>query len=178
MSALDAALLVLTVHGALGGFDTIYCHEWQARLPKQPWAGRELRLHAVRSLLYAPIFVGLAWLEWRGLFAWLLIAAFAAEYAVTLADSVVEDQTRRLSRAERMVHMILGATTGAYVALVIYHASGEWMPAPSALVWTEHGIISIILSFYAAGVLVSGLRDAYAAGRRGATPYSTRMGDT
>lgn len=36
MSALDAALTVLVVHGALGAFDTLYCHEWQARLPKQP----------------------------------------------------------------------------------------------------------------------------------------------
>lgn len=170
MSALDSALLILTVHGALGGFDTLYCHEWQARLPSQPWARRELRLHSARSLLYAPIFLGLAWLEWHGLFAWLLFAAFAAEYAVTLADSLVEDQTRRLSRAERLVHMILGATTGGYFALVIYHASVDWIPAPSALIWTEHGIVSIILTVYAAGVLISGVRDAFAARHREATP--------
>ena len=47
MSTLDVALLVLVVHGALGAFDTLYCHEWQARLPKQPWAGPELGLHAL-----------------------------------------------------------------------------------------------------------------------------------
>lgn len=165
MTTLDAALLVLIAHGALGAFDTIYCHEWQARLPRQPWAGRELRLHAARSMLYAPIFVGLAWFEWRGMYAWLLIAVFAAEYAVTLADAVAEDQTRRLSRAERLVHMILGGTTGAYMALVIYHAAIEWIPAPSALVSTEHGIASLILSVFACGVLISGLRDAHAAWR-------------
>ena len=165
MTTLDAALLVLIAHGALGGFDTIYCHEWQARLPRQPWADRELRLHAVRSMLYAPIFVGLAWFEWRGMYAWLLIAIFAAEYVVTLADAVVEDQTRRLSRAERLVHMILGGTTGAYMALVIYHAAIEWIPSASALVLTKHGIASIILSVFACGVLISGLRDAFAAGR-------------
>lgn len=61
--------------------------------------------------------------------------------------------------------MILGATTGGYVALVIYHASIEWLPGPSALILTEHGIVSIILTVYAAGVLISGLRDAYAARR-------------
>ncbi len=86
MSALDAALLVLLVHGAFGAFDTFYAHEWEARLPKQPWAGRELSLHAARSLLYAPLFVGLAWFEWRGAFAWLLFAVFAAEYLLTLVD--------------------------------------------------------------------------------------------
>ena len=165
MTTLDAALLVLIVHGALGAFDTIYCHEWQARLPRQPWAGRELRLHAVRSMLYAPIFIGLAWFEWRGVYAWLLIAVFAAEYVVTLADAVVEDRTRRLSRAERLVHMILGGTTGAYMALVVYHATLVWLPAPSVIASTEHGIASFILSVFACGVLVSGLRDAHAARR-------------
>lgn len=163
MSPLDAALLVLIVHGLLGGFDTIYCHEWQARLPRQSWAGGELRLHSARSMLYALIFLGLAWFEWRGAYAWLLIAMFAAEYAMTLADAVVEDRTRRLSRVERPLHMILGGTTGAYMALVIYHAAFEWVPRPSAMTSTEHGIASVILSVFACGVLISGLRDARAA---------------
>ncbi len=44
---------------------------------------------------------------------------------------VVEDRTRRLSRAERLVHMILGGTTGAYMALVAYHALTEWIGAPT-----------------------------------------------
>lgn len=165
MTTLEAALLVLIVHGLLGAFDTIYCHEWQARLPRQPWAARELRLHAVRSMLYTLIFVGLAWFEWRGLYAWLLISVFVAEYAVTLADSVTEDRTRRLSRAERQVHMILGGTTGAYMALVIFHAAVEWIPAPSRLAMTGHGAVSIILSVFACGVLISALRDAHAARR-------------
>lgn len=165
MTTLDAALLVLIAHGALGAFDTIYCHEWQARLPRQPWTGRELQLHAVRSVLYSLIFIGLAWFEWRGAFAWLLVAVFSAEYVVTLADAVVEDQTRRLSRAERLLHMILGGTTGAYMALVIYHAVVEWIPSASALASTDHGIVSIILSVFACGVLISGVRDAHAARR-------------
>ena len=162
MSALDAALLVLVVHGALGGFDTLYCHEWQARLPRQPWAARELALHSTRSFLYAVIFIGLAWFEWHGAFAWLLLAVFAIEYAVTLMDAVVEDRTRRLSRVERLVHMILGATTGAYIALVAYHASLEWIGAATALRLTDHGVVSLILSVYAASTIVSALRDARA----------------
>ena len=162
MSSLDAALVVLVIHGALGGFDTLYCHEWQARLPKRPWAARELSLHSARSFLYAVIFVGLAWFEWRGAFAWLLLAVFAVEYGVTLLDAVVEDRTRRLSRAERLVHMILGGTTGAYMALVAYHALTEWISAPSNVQLTDHGVVSLILSIYAITVIVSAMRDAVA----------------
>lgn len=162
MSSLDAALFVLVVHGALGGFDTIYCHEWQARLPKQPWAARELRVHSTRSFLYAVIFIGLAWFEWHGVFAWLLLAVFAIEYAVTLIDAVVEDRTRRLSSVERLVHMILGATTGAYIALVAYHASTEWISAPTKLQLTDHGVVSLILSIYGVSTMVSAVRDIWA----------------
>lgn len=162
MSALDVALIVLVVHGAFGAFDTLYCHEWQARLPRQPWAGPELSLHALRSFLYAAIFVGLAWFEWRGAFAWLLLALFALEYVVTLIDARVEDRTRRLSRAERLVHMILGATTGAYFALVAYHASMEWIGAPTRLKFISHGVASLILTIYGATVIISAVRDALA----------------
>ncbi|HVE88154.1 MAG TPA: hypothetical protein VNA44_00495 [Burkholderiaceae bacterium] len=162
MSALDFALVVLVIHGALGGLDTLYCHELQARLPKQPWAARELQVHSTRSFLYAVIFIGVAWFEWHGAFAWLLLAVFAIEYAITLIDAVVEDRTRRLSRAERIVHMILGATTGAYIALVAYHASTDWIGAPTGLRLTDHGVVSLILSVYGAGVIVSSVRDARA----------------
>ena len=165
MSTLDVALLVLVVHGALGAFDTLYCHEWQARLPQQPWAGSELGLHALRSSLYAAIFLGIAWFEWHGAFAWLLFALFAIEYVVTLFDASVEDRTRRLSRAERLVHMILGATTGAYFALVAYHASTQWLGAPTQLKLTSHGVASLILTVYAVGVLISAVRDTTASRR-------------
>ena len=163
MTTLDAALLLLIVHGGLGGLDTLYCHEWQARLPIQPWAGRELRLHSIRSLLYALIFAGLAWFEWRGAYALILIALLIAEYVITLADAAEEDRSRRLSRIERQLHMVLAATTGAYMALVIYYATVEWIPAPSSIAPTEHGAVSFILTILAGGVLISGLRDAHAA---------------
>ena len=162
MSALDVALIVLVVHGAFGAFDTLYCHEWQARLPRQPWAGPELSLHALRSSLYAAIFLGLAWFEWHGAFAWLLFTLFAIEYVVTLIDSRVEDRTRRLSRAERTVHMILAATTGAYFALVAYHASLGWVTEPTRLQFTSHGVASLILTIYGASVVISAVRDALA----------------
>ena len=88
----------------------------------------ELRVHATAIIFVrGRSFIGLAWFEWHGAFAWLFFALFAIEYVVTFIDAAVEDRTRRLSRAERFVHMILGATTGAYFALVAYHASTEWI---------------------------------------------------
>ena len=35
-------------------------------------------------------------------------------FGLTLVDSVVEDRTREVAAAERVVHMILGVTTGAW----------------------------------------------------------------
>ncbi|HVF63463.1 MAG TPA: hypothetical protein VNE58_05675 [Casimicrobiaceae bacterium] len=173
MSTLDAALLVLIVHGALGAVDTFYAHEWRAKLPQQPWARRELTLHSLRSFLYAWIFIGLAWFEWHGAFAALLLLLFAVEYLVTLVDAVVEDRTRELSHVERVVHMMLGLTTGAYVGLIAYYAASEWFGRPSVLQPTGHGLASIVLSVYAAAVILSGLRDGLAA-RRLATVSGSR----
>lgn len=147
----------------LGGFDTLYNHEWDARLPARPDAARELRLHALRSALYALLFGGLAWFAWQGWFAWLLVALVAAEYLVTLVDSVVEDDTRQVSGIERVNHMILGFTTGTWFALVGWHALTDWRLAPTALVPSPHGSLTAVLSAFAAGVAISALRDALAA---------------
>src|SRR5437667_152605 len=57
---------LLAVQGALGAFDVLYHHELGERLPWRPSARGELALHGVRNALYAMIFLGLAWAEWRG----------------------------------------------------------------------------------------------------------------
>jgi hypothetical protein len=44
------ALWLLALQGALGAFDTLYYHEWRARLPAGGDSTRdELRLHAARD---------------------------------------------------------------------------------------------------------------------------------
>src|SRR5437879_6400486 len=112
MEPIDVALAFLIVHAGLGGFDTFVNHEWHDHLPRRPAAARELALHATRSLMFAAIFVGAAWLEWRGAWGWAMLALMAAEFAVTLADSVVEDRARRLSALERVNHMLLALNSG------------------------------------------------------------------
>ena len=47
------ALYILLVQGALGTFDTLYYHEYKLRLPSEPHAANELRIHALRDFAYA-----------------------------------------------------------------------------------------------------------------------------
>src|SRR5829696_8919841 len=107
LEPIDAALVFLLVHAFLGAFDTFVNHEWRERLPSRPGAGPELATHSLRSLMFAAIFAGTAWLEWHGAWGWVMFALMSAEVGVTLVDSVLEDRTRRLSAVERINHMLL-----------------------------------------------------------------------
>lgn len=50
----EVALWLLAVQGAIGAFDTLYYHEWRARLPGQgPQAAAELKLLSGGRDLYA-----------------------------------------------------------------------------------------------------------------------------
>ena len=60
-------LWLLAIQGVIGAFDTLYYHEWRARLPGLgKCAAPELRIHAVRDFLYAVLFASLPWVEWHG----------------------------------------------------------------------------------------------------------------
>ena len=45
------SLFLLAILGGVGAFDTVYYHEWCARLPARPGAAPELKLHALRDLI-------------------------------------------------------------------------------------------------------------------------------
>jgi hypothetical protein len=165
MQPLDVGIAILLLHGLLGAFDTLYNHEWDARLPEQPYAARELKLHAGRSGIYAAIFAGLAWFEWHGAFVAVLALLVLTEFSLTLVDSVVEDRTREVSATERVVHMILGVTTGTWTGFVFFTGFADWWERPSALVGTAYGAVSWLLTAYAIGAALSAVRDALAADR-------------
>jgi hypothetical protein len=164
VTPIDVALVLLLVHGALGAFDTFYNHEWKERLPSRPEAHTELALHSTRSWFFVVTFLGLAWLEWRGAGAWVAVAIIAGEYVVTIADSIVEDRTRRLSAIERTNHMLLAANTGLYGAFVALQAV-RWSQLPTALAPTHHPVLSELLSACAAVIVVWAVRDGWAAHR-------------
>ena len=53
----------LIVHGVIGGIDVFLNHELLARLPSRPEAAGEERMHSARELLFALLFLSLAWWE-------------------------------------------------------------------------------------------------------------------
>jgi hypothetical protein len=161
---MTVALCVLLLLGALGAFDTLYYHEWRLRLPANPSARQELRLHALRDFAYAIVFSSLAWTTWNGLWIFPLAAILLFEIWITLTDFLEEDRTRRLPAGERVMHALMGIVYGIFLALLFPHAR-SWTRLASGFGAADYGAVSWILTSFAAGVLASGVRDL-AASRR------------
>jgi hypothetical protein len=166
---MSAVLWLLAVQGAIGAFDTLYYHEWRARLPARgPRAAAELRLHAVRDYLYAVLFGTLPWLAWQGLWALVLVCVLAAEIVLTMTDFVVEKEVRRslgdVYPGERVTHAVMAILYGAMLANLLPTLAGWWsQPTGMATASPEvPGWLRWLLTGMAAGVLASGVRDLYA----------------
>lgn len=164
------ALWLLAFQGALGAFDTLYYHEWRARLPAGGASTRdELRLHAARDFIYAVVFGTLPFLAWRGAWSLALVALLIAEVVITLRDFVVEDRVRRslggVYAGERVTHAVMGILYGAFLAFLVPTLRDWWLTptslapspgaAPPALRWA--------LALMCVGVFLSGVRDLSAA---------------
>jgi len=149
---------------AMGAFDTLYHHELTERLAWCPAQVGELRLHGVRNLAYALMFSALGWSEPRGAAAWALIALMTGEMLITAWDFVEEDRTRKLSATERVTHLLLAVNYGVILAMLVPLLT-QWAALPSALAPAYHGRWSWLCAAAALGVIVSGLRDLFAAGR-------------
>ena len=169
---METVLNLLILQGVLGALDTVYHHELTERLPSRPGARKEVAIHAVRSILYGVVFAGLAWFAWHGLWAWLLAGIILVEVWLTLWDFVVEDQSRKLPATERILHTILAINGGAVFGLLALTWL-DWLTQPSALVLISEGWKTWLLTLFAIGVTLSGLRDAWAVrqlGQRRPTP--------
>jgi len=159
---LFVTLLLLQI--AMGGFDTLYHHELTQRLAWRPGQATELRLHGVRNLIYALLFLALGWTEPHGIAALVLIAALAIETGITLWDFVEEDRVRALPASERVTHTLLTLNYGVLLALLIPVLTG-WATLPSTILFQGHGLVSLLLTIAALGVTASGIRDLFAAVR-------------
>ena len=159
---MDLLLDLLIAQALMGAFDTIYHHEIKAALPKSATARIELKIHAVRSILYGLLFAGLGWFVFGGKALWALWALVAAEVLLTLADFLVEDRTRLLPRSERILHTLLAINGGA-AFLLLALLSMEWRLLPSGLAAADYGWKSWFFTFATVGVAASGVRDAIAA---------------
>jgi hypothetical protein len=158
---MNAVIYILIFQGILGGFDVLWNHEWKEKLPKRPSAALEQKIHGIRNLFYALLFMGLAWFSWDGYWAWVLFAVLIIEVMLTAWDFVTEDKTRVLSPTERVTHLILSMGGGAYMALLI-PVLIDWSHLPTTLVATEYDVFSWILTFFGVGVFVWGIRDTWA----------------
>ena len=163
---MSGAFWLLAAQGLLGAIDNVWNHEWRAHLPASPQARRELRLHAARSFIYGPVFLGFAWAELRGLYGAALLLILAIELVVTLADFVEEDRSRALSAQERTLHAVLTLNYGAFLALILPDLLGR-VTMPSEIVAAQHGWMSWLLTLYAFGSMTFGVREALAARRLG-----------
>jgi hypothetical protein len=164
------ALWLLAIQGVIGAFDTLYYHEWRAQLPARgALSASELKLHAARDFLYAVLFGTLPWLAWQGTWVLALAAVLVAEIALTLTDFVVEVAARKtlgdVYGGERVTHAVMGILYGAMIASLIPVLIG-WWPMPTSILVEPPDIPSALrwgLVIMAAGVLLSGVRDLYAA---------------
>lgn len=149
---------------ALGAFDTLYHHELTERLAWRVSQRRELKLHGVRNLLYAALFVALGWAEVHGVPAAAVIAALGVELVITLWDFVEEDLTRKLPATERVTHTLLALNYGAILMLLVPVLLG-WAALPSAVVAAYHGWWSWLAAGAGGGVALFGVRDLFASAR-------------
>jgi hypothetical protein len=156
--------ILIGIQIAMGAFDTFYHHEMTERLAWRPSQRHELKLHGVRNILYALLFLTLGWLEVHGLLAIIVIAVLVVEVVITLMDFVEEDLSRKLPASERINHTLLALNYGAILVLLMPVLIG-WAGHATDVKLVSYGYWSILAAAAAIGVTLFGLRDLAAAKR-------------
>ena len=163
---LNFVLTLLMIQGVLGALDTLYYHEWKYRLPAL-WkhSALELKLHAIRDLIYACIFILLPQFAWHGMFSWLLLGLLLSEIIITCIDFVIERKVRAvwggLANGELIMHTCMAILYGAFLLALLPHVVA-WSYAETQ--WASHSqTISPVLiygmSLMGIGVFFAGMRD-------------------
>jgi phosphatidylglycerophosphate synthase len=173
------ALWLLALQGAFGAFDTLYYHEWRARLPAGGAQTRpELLLHAVRDMIYAILFALLP--RYRGQGAWAAVLALlvALEIVITLVDFRVEDTVRAplggTFPGERTTHTLMAIIYGAFLGTWVPGLVLDWSAPTGWSAVDAPGALVAVMTLMSIGVFASGLRDFYAAfgGKGGGWPWT------
>lgn len=155
---------LITLQILMGAFDTLWHHRTRERLAWRPAQRHELRLHGIRGLLYAALFLVLGWREPHGVLAMLVIAVLALGVIITLMDFVEEGMARRLPASERINHVLIAVNFGVILAWLLPLLLA-WASLPTVLAPAHYGAWSAVATAAAVGVAVFGLRDL-AASRR------------
>lgn len=153
--------LLLAAQGLVGGLDTLLNHELIERLPYRAEARDEIGLHALREATYACLFLGIAWFDWHGALAGVLVFLLAVEICITISDELVENKIRVLPQNERLLHVFLILNLGAITAVLIPTAL-EWGSHSTEFVVSSHGVVSVVLTLLGLAAAVWAVRDAIA----------------
>jgi uncharacterized protein (TIGR01777 family) len=158
---MEIVFIVMAVQIALGGFNNFYHHELTEKLPSKPESRHELTFHFMRELIYAVLFFGLAWYEWHGIWAVILMGLFATKLVVTMCDFVIADKTRIVPAFERVLHSILAINIGVFLTL-LYPIAVKWYGHETALYSVDYGYWSWFFTACAFVVGAWGLRNVFA----------------
>jgi uncharacterized protein (TIGR01777 family) len=167
--------ILISIQIVMGVFDTFYHHELTERLAWRPSQRYELKLHGVRNMMYAFLFLVLGWLEIYGIFAIAIIAVLVAEIVITLMDFVEEDMSRKLPASERINHTLLAINYGAILVLLLPILIG-WAMRPTGIASADTGPLSIVAAAAAVGAALCGLRDFAASQRLGRMNFAPATG--
>ena len=159
---MEPFIIALIAHGFIGGADVIVNHELIAKIPSLPNSGPEEALHSARELVFAVLFVSLAWFEWHGAAALFIAGLVAAELLISTVDQALEFDTRLLPVTERVAHVVLFVNMGIVVTLV-GQALLAWRGLPSGVVRVDYGMASWVLSGLAVLALGWSVRDGLSA---------------
>jgi len=158
------ALYLLTLQGLIGAFDTLYYHEWRARLPARGRrAAAELALHAARDFFYGILFCTLPWIAWKGAWTIVLLGVIIAEIILTLWDFVVEIAVRRelgdVYAGERVTHAVMGIVYGAMIASLVPTLHLWWEGSSGLLLEpvATPAWVRLLVGALGVGVIASGL---------------------
>ena len=155
---METVFVLLTVQAVMGAYDNIWHHEIKERLPSRVSAKSEMTLHMLRGAIYAVIFGGLAWFEWRGIWVWVLGFLLIIEIIITIADFLVEDETRKLPKLERILHTLLAINYGVALAFLV-PVMHTWCHQETALLFKSYGIWSWVMTVFSVGVFGWFIRD-------------------
>lgn len=164
---MTAVVALLLVNGVLGIVDTLWYHEWRARLAERPDLYRtELRLHAARDAVYAVLYGTIAWWAWSGSWVLLLGGLLAVEIVITMSDFVVEDRTRVVRAGERVLHAAMAIVYGAMLMQLVPDLVDR-LGQPDALVGAGPDAsvpthLAVAASMLGGGIALSGVRDLLA----------------
>lgn len=173
---MTTVLVLLLVNAVLGAWDTLWYHEYRARLTARIECTRtELRLHAARDAIYVVLYGGLAWWRPSGVVVAAVAVLLVAEIVITLADFVVEDRDRPaiggIAPGERILHSLMAIVYGMMLVRLIPVLFGNAFEPAGAIRHEAPVELSIAATVAALGIAASGARDVLAL--RGIDPVWT-----